>query len=176
MFGTFPRGRRSPGLVFVRMAAATLHYLAPELDADAVLRVVAVDLEPHPRAGVDVPPAALEEEREPTEAALHDVSRRPRIVRRGDRGAWAHRDRVARVAEDDRNRIAVEVVDADHAHRGDRSGAPEPRPARRGRRASRVGRHRSLLSPQPQPIRAGCSRDTASTLDLDQPTGSASAR
>ena len=42
----------------------------------------------------------------------------PGEVRRDHRGAGPHRDRVAGVAKGDGDRIAVEIVDADHADRG----------------------------------------------------------
>ena len=91
-----------PGTRVRADAGGHLHDLPAELRADAVLRVAAVDLEPHPRARVDVAGAALEEQREPAEAPLDHLPGSAREVGRGDRGARPHRDRVARVAEDDR--------------------------------------------------------------------------
>ncbi len=78
MLGTLPSGRRSPARELVRMRAATCERLAAELEADAVLRVAAVDLVADADAGVDVAAAALEEEGEPAEVALQDLAR----------GAW----------------------------------------------------------------------------------------
>jgi hypothetical protein len=65
-------------------ARCDLERLAAELEADAVLRVPAVDLVPDADARVDVAAAALEEEGEPAEAALQHVTCRAGVVRGGN--------------------------------------------------------------------------------------------
>ena len=96
-------------------AGGDLECFAAELEADAVLGVAAVDLVADPDAGVDVAAAALEEQREAAEVALQHLPRGARVVRGGDLRPAADGDGVGGVAEDDRDRVAVEVVDADHA-------------------------------------------------------------
>ena len=67
---------------------------AAELEADAVLGVAAVDFVADADARVDVAAAALEEQRETTEAALEHVARRTGEVGRGDGGPPADGDRM----------------------------------------------------------------------------------
>ena len=124
----FPGGEEDVGDVAERSALAgpgvgadlggDLEGFAAELEADAVLGVAAVDFVADPDAGVDVAAAALEEEGEAAEVALEHLPRRSRVVRRGDLRPAPDRDRVGGVAEEDGDRGAVEVVDADHAHGG----------------------------------------------------------
>src|SRR6185503_17318278 len=95
-----------------------LQGLAAELEADAVLRVAAVDLVADAGAGVDVAAAALEEEGEPAEVVLEHLARGPGVIGGRDLRPAPDRDGMRRVAEDDGDRITVEVVDADHADGG----------------------------------------------------------
>ena len=144
---------------------------AAELEADAVLGVAAVDFVADPDAGVDVAAAALQEEREAAEVSLEHVAGRPRVVRGGDLRPASDRDGMCGVAEGDGDRVAVEVVDADHADGwvdrmvghlsehvapvaglatvdADRALAPAAADPRRLQPAVRL--HRSLDEPAPQ--------------------------
>src|SRR4029078_5092689 len=86
-----------------------------ELEAAAVLRVAAVDLVADPDPRVDVAAAALQEEGEPAEGSLQHLASGTRVVAGGDRRPAADRDGMGRVAEDDGDRVAVEIVDPDDA-------------------------------------------------------------
>src|SRR5436190_10933990 len=93
-----------------------LEGFAAELEADAVLGVAAVDLVADPDARVDVAAAALQEEGEAAEVAFEHLAGRPRVVGGRDLRPAPDRDGMRRIAECDGDRVAVEVVDADHAH------------------------------------------------------------
>src|SRR5205085_9260586 len=84
-----------------------LEDFAAELEADAVLRVAAVDLIADVEGRIDVAAAALQEERRAAEILLDHLARQAGVVSGHDHRTAAHRHRVGRVAKDDRDRRTV---------------------------------------------------------------------